>query len=47
MEIEKARRTGKCRRLNSKGISVETIGIRGMNTSLPFAQPDKIGASIT
>jgi hypothetical protein len=37
----------KARRLNSKIISVGMMGIRGMNTSSPFAQIVKIVVSIT
>ena len=47
MDVAKARRTGNCRRLNSKGITVQAVGIRGMNTSSRFEQSVKIIVSIT
>ncbi|GFW64512.1 hypothetical protein TNCV_2820931 [Trichonephila clavipes] len=44
--IAKASRTGNCKRLNSNGISVGIIGIRGNRTSSPLNFPVKIVASI-
>jgi len=46
LEIVNARRTGNFILLKSKRKSVGISGIRGMNTSLPFAQPVRIVASI-
>ena len=47
IDIAKAKRTGNWRRLNSNGISLGIMGIRGINTSSPFEQPVKIVDSIT
>jgi hypothetical protein len=46
MDIANARRTGNCILLKMKGKSVGISGNHGMNTSLPFAQPVRIVASI-
>jgi len=46
MDIANARRTGNSILLKSNGKSVGISGIRGMNTSLPFAHPVRIVASI-
>jgi hypothetical protein len=46
MVIAKASRTGNCKRLNSKDISVEIIGMRGNSTSFPLNFPFKIVASM-
>jgi len=46
MDVANARRTGNCILLKSKGKSVGISGIRGMNTSFPFAQPVRTVASI-
>jgi len=45
MDVAKARRTGNCNLLTTKEKSVRIGGIRGMNTSLTFAQPVRILAS--
>ncbi|GFV09943.1 hypothetical protein TNCV_4884771 [Trichonephila clavipes] len=45
--LRKASRTGNCKRLNSNGISVGIIRIRGNRTSSPLNFPVKIVASIT
>jgi len=47
MDIANTRRTGNCILLKSNGKSVGISGIRGMKTSLPFAHPVWIVASIT
>jgi len=46
MDIANARRTENCILLKLTGKSVGISGIRGMNTSFPFAQPVRIVASI-
>jgi hypothetical protein len=46
MVIAKASRTGNCKRLNSKGISVGIIGMRGNSTSSPLNFSFKIVASM-
>jgi hypothetical protein len=46
MDIANARRNGNCILLKSKDKSVGIGGIRGMNTSFPFAQPVRIVAFI-
>ena len=46
IDIAKARRPENWRRLNSKGRSVEMMGIREINTSSSFAQPVAMAASM-
>ena len=46
MDIANARRTENCILLKLTGKSVGISGIRGMNTSFPFAQPVRTVASI-
>jgi len=46
MDIANARQTGNCILLKSNSKSVGMSGIRGMNTSVPFAHPVRIVASI-
>jgi hypothetical protein len=46
MIIEKASRIGNCKSLNSNGLSVGVIGMRGNSTCSPLNFPFKIMISI-